>query len=179
MVQALEGLEGVEMVEDDWDDRLETSTVFARGFSFPAGAFPFGKGVLVTESRADAESWVDYCLEGGFGDAGASVIIEEFLDGPEVSVFAVCTEQGAVALEPARDYKRLLEADEGPNTGGMGAYAPAPSVASCFRCPAFSLPASTASASSDEINSIDRMLSSLPGMGRSTWSGSPSVSIRK
>ena len=83
-----------------------------------------GKGVLVTESRTDAESWVDHCLEGGFGDAGASVMIEEYLDGPEVSVFAVCTESGAVPLEPARDYKRLFEGDEGPNTGGMGAYSP-------------------------------------------------------
>ncbi len=83
-----------------------------------------GKGVLVTESRTDAESWVDYCLNGGFGDAGESVIIEEYLDGPEVSVFAVCTDSGAVPLEPARDYKRLLEDDEGPNTGGMGSYSP-------------------------------------------------------
>ena len=83
-----------------------------------------GKGVLVTESRTDAESWVGYCLEGGFGDAGASVMIEEYLDGPEVSVFAVCTESGAVPLEPARDYKRLFDDDEGPNTGGMGSYSP-------------------------------------------------------
>ena len=83
-----------------------------------------GKGVLVTESRSDAESWVGYCLEGGFGAAGASVIIEEYLNGPEVSVFAVCTENGAVPLEPARDYKRLFEGDEGPNTGGMGSYSP-------------------------------------------------------
>ena len=93
-------------------------------FVVKADGLAAGKGVLVTESRADAESWVDYCLRGGFGDAGNSVIIEEFLDGPEVSVFAVCTEQGAMALEPARDYKRLLEGDEGPNTGGMGSYSP-------------------------------------------------------
>jgi phosphoribosylamine--glycine ligase len=77
-----------------------------------------GKGVLVTESRADAVSWAHYWLDRG------PVIIEEFLDGPEVSVFAVCTESGAVPLEPARDYKRLLEGDEGPNTGGMGSYSP-------------------------------------------------------
>lgn len=83
-----------------------------------------GKGVLVTESRTDAKSWVGYCLEGGFGAAGTSVIIEEYLHGPEVSVFAVCTENGAVPLEPARDYKRLFEGDEGPNTGGMGSYSP-------------------------------------------------------
>ena len=93
-------------------------------FVIKADGLAAGKGVLVTESRTDAESWVGYCLEGGFGDAGSSVIIEEYLDGPEVSVFAVCTKNGAVPLEPARDYKRLLEGDDGPNTGGMGAYSP-------------------------------------------------------
>lgn len=77
-----------------------------------------GKGVLVTDSRADAKSWVDHWMDTG------PVVVEEFLDGPEVSVFAVCTESGAVPLEPARDYKRLLEGDEGPNTGGMGSYSP-------------------------------------------------------
>jgi len=77
-----------------------------------------GKGVLVTESRTDAASWVDHWIHSG------PIVVEEFLDGPEVSVFAVCTESGAVSLEPARDYKRLLEGDEGPNTGGMGSYSP-------------------------------------------------------
>jgi phosphoribosylamine--glycine ligase len=77
-----------------------------------------GKGVLVTDSRADARSWMDHWMEEG------PVVIEDFLEGPEVSVFAVCTDAGAVALEPARDYKRLLEGDEGPNTGGMGSYSP-------------------------------------------------------
>lgn len=77
-----------------------------------------GKGVLVTESRNDAMSWVDHWIESG------PVVVEDFLDGPEVSVFAVCSETGAVPLEPARDYKRLLEGDEGPNTGGMGSYSP-------------------------------------------------------
>lgn len=83
-----------------------------------------GKGVLVTESREEAARWVDHCLEGGFGTAGASVLIEDYLEGPEVSVFAVCTDKGVVPLEPARDYKRLLDDDQGPNTGGMGAYSP-------------------------------------------------------
>lgn len=83
-----------------------------------------GKGVLVTDSRAEAVRWVEHCLEGGFGTAGASVLIEDYLEGPEVSVFAVCTERGAVPLQPARDYKRLLDGDRGPNTGGMGAYSP-------------------------------------------------------
>ncbi|MGD2061282.1 MAG: phosphoribosylamine--glycine ligase [Acidimicrobiia bacterium] len=77
-----------------------------------------GKGVLVTESRTDAVSWAHHWAEQG------PVVVEEFLDGPEVSVFAVCTDSGAMPLEPARDYKRLLEGDEGPNTGGMGSYSP-------------------------------------------------------
>ena len=83
-----------------------------------------GKGVLVTDSEREAASWVDRCLDGGFGPAGSTVVIEEFLDGPELSVFAVCTDKGAVLLQPARDYKRLLDGDQGPNTGGMGCYSP-------------------------------------------------------
>lgn len=77
-----------------------------------------GKGVLVTDSRHDALAWAEQWV-------GASpVVIEEFLEGPEVSIFAVCTEQGAHPLEPARDYKRLGDGDNGPNTGGMGAFSP-------------------------------------------------------
>lgn len=108
----------------DRDDAHRHLSTAEGPFVVKADGLAAGKGVLVTDSRADAQSWVDYCLEGGFGDAGQSVIIEEYLDGPEVSVFAVCTESGAVPLEPARDYKRLLENDEGPNTGGMGSYSP-------------------------------------------------------
>ncbi len=83
-----------------------------------------GKGVLVTDSVVEAERWVDLCLDGGFGTAGSSVLIEDYLDGPEVSVFALCTDRGATPLDPARDYKRLGDGDTGPNTGGMGSYSP-------------------------------------------------------
>ena len=83
-----------------------------------------GKGVLVTEDRSAALAWVERCFEGGFGRAGATVVIEEYLGGPELSVFAVSDGTDAVALQPARDYKRLLDADDGPNTGGMGSYSP-------------------------------------------------------
>jgi len=93
-------------------------------FVVKADGLAGGKGVLVTDSRDEAERWVEHCLDGGFGTAGTSVLIEDHLEGPEVSVFAVCTDRGAVPLEPARDYKRLLDADHGPNTGGMGAYSP-------------------------------------------------------
>jgi phosphoribosylamine--glycine ligase len=93
-------------------------------FVVKADGLAAGKGVLVTDSLQEATAWVDRCLEGGFGEAGASVLIEDFLEGPEVSVFAVCTEQGAVPMAPARDYKRLLDGGGGPNTGGMGSYSP-------------------------------------------------------
>jgi len=83
-----------------------------------------GKGVLVTEDREAAGDWVRRCLDGEFGPAGSTVVIEEYLDGPEVSVFALCAGTDVVGLEPARDYKRLLAGDEGPNTGGMGAFSP-------------------------------------------------------
>ena len=87
-------------------------------FVVKADGLAAGKGVLVTDARADAEAWVDRWLPEG------PVVVEEFLEGPEVSVFAVCTDEGAVALEPARDYKRLGDGDVGPNTGGMGSYSP-------------------------------------------------------
>jgi phosphoribosylamine--glycine ligase len=87
-------------------------------FVVKADGLAAGKGVLVTDSRAEAVAWVDRWLPAG------PVVVEDFLDGPEVSVFAVCTERGAALLEPARDYKRLLDGDQGPNTGGMGAYSP-------------------------------------------------------
>ncbi len=83
-----------------------------------------GKGVLVTTDLEKARAWVDECLDGTFGGEGASVVIEEFLDGPELSVFAVCDGTNAIALQPARDYKRLSDHDKGPNTGGMGSYSP-------------------------------------------------------
>ena len=81
-----------------------------------------GKGVLVTDSRREAKAWAARWIGAG------PVVVEEHLDGPEVSVFAVCTERGAVALQPARDYKRLLAGDEGPNTGGMGSFSPVPDL---------------------------------------------------
>lgn len=83
-----------------------------------------GKGVLVTESLDAASAWVDDCLEGRFAGAGATVVIEEYMEGDEVSVFYLCADGVAVPLEPARDYKRLSDGDAGPNTGGMGSFSP-------------------------------------------------------
>jgi phosphoribosylamine---glycine ligase len=85
-----------------------------------------GKGVLVTESREEAERFVRACLESArFGAAGLAVVLEEFLAGEELSLMAVCDGRSYALLPSGRDYKRALEGDRGPNTGGMGAYAPA------------------------------------------------------
>ncbi|MGO8686319.1 MAG: phosphoribosylamine--glycine ligase [Candidatus Dormibacteria bacterium] len=84
-----------------------------------------GKGVMVCGSREEALAAVSACLtERRFGDAGDVVVVEERLTGSEVSVFAICDGRRYQLLAPARDYKRAEDADRGPNTGGMGAYAP-------------------------------------------------------
>ncbi len=88
-----------------------------------------GKGVLVTESLTEARNAVgDYLSGQAFGDAGSTVVIEEGMGGPELSVLAVCDGQRAVPLAPAQDFKRIGDGDDGPNTGGMGAYSPVPLV---------------------------------------------------
>jgi len=93
-------------------------------FVVKADGLAAGKGVLVTEDLHEARAWVDRCLSGDFEEAGYTIVIEDYLAGPEVSVFALCDGKTAVPLQPARDYKRLGERDQGPNTGGMGCYSP-------------------------------------------------------
>ncbi|HEY3642594.1 MAG TPA: phosphoribosylamine--glycine ligase [Xanthobacteraceae bacterium] len=85
-----------------------------------------GKGVVVAETLAQAEAAVDAMLSGSLGAAGAEVIIEEFLAGEEASFFALCDGEHAIPLASAQDHKRAFDGDRGPNTGGMGAYSPAP-----------------------------------------------------
>jgi phosphoribosylamine--glycine ligase len=86
-----------------------------------------GKGVVVTTDRDEALAAIDERLVGGaFGTAGSVVVIEEFLDGQELSVIAFTDGTSVVACEPAQDYKRASDHDEGPNTGGMGSYSPVP-----------------------------------------------------
>ncbi len=86
-----------------------------------------GKGVVVAADRAEADAALASMLgERRFGDAGAQVLVERRLTGEEVSVIALCDGERAVCFPPAQDHKRIGEGDTGPNTGGMGAYAPAP-----------------------------------------------------
>lgn len=88
-----------------------------------------GKGVIIAQSKEEARSAVQDMLSGkSFGDAGTSVVVEEFLDGYELSLFVICDGQDYKVLPAAQDHKRLLDNDEGPNTGGMGAYAPTPLI---------------------------------------------------
>ena len=87
-----------------------------------------GKGVIVAQNLDEAEAAIDMMLGGGLGDAGAEVVVEEFLDGEEASFFALCDGATAIPLASAQDHKRAFDGDTGPNTGGMGAYSPAPIV---------------------------------------------------
>ncbi|MCC2097270.1 MAG: phosphoribosylamine--glycine ligase [Hyphomicrobiales bacterium] len=85
-----------------------------------------GKGVIIAPTFEDAERAIQGMFDGMFGAAGAEVVIEEFLEGEEASFFALCDGERAVAFASAQDHKRVGEGDTGPNTGGMGAYSPAP-----------------------------------------------------
>jgi phosphoribosylamine--glycine ligase len=86
-----------------------------------------GKGVVVTSERAEARAAIRAALiDGRFGEAGQRVVIEEFLDGEEVSVIAFSDGVNVLACEPAQDFKRVYDGDRGPNTGGMGSYSPVP-----------------------------------------------------
>jgi phosphoribosylamine---glycine ligase len=92
-----------------------------------------GKGVVVAQSVAEAEAAIEMMFGGGIsvsnlGEAGGEVVIEEFLDGEEASFFALCDGSTAIPLTTAQDHKRAFDGDKGPNTGGMGAYSPAPNI---------------------------------------------------
>jgi len=93
-------------------------------FVVKADGLAAGKGVLVTDDPGEAQAWVHDCFSGRFGGAGNLVVIEEYLDGDEISVFGLCDGADVIGLRPARDYKRLGDHDSGPNTGGMGSFSP-------------------------------------------------------
>ena len=85
-----------------------------------------GKGVIVAMTEAEAMAAIDDMFDGSFGDAGAEVVIEEFLEGEEASFFVLCDGKTVLRIGTAQDHKRVGDGDTGPNTGGMGAYSPAP-----------------------------------------------------
>lgn len=111
------------------------AAVDGHAFGFPvvikADGLAGGKGVVVAQDRAEAEAAVRACLaDGAFGRAGSTVVIEQCLTGPEVSFFALCDGTRAIPLGSAQDHKRAYDGDKGPNTGGMGAFAPSPLMTS-------------------------------------------------
>ncbi len=105
-------------------DNLKTTPIVVK-----ADGLCGGKGVIIAPNANEAKEAVSGMLAGeSFGDAGNRVIVEEFLDGYELSVFAICDGEDYVILPAAQDHKRIGDGDTGPNTGGMGAYAPTPLV---------------------------------------------------
>ncbi|HSC60190.1 MAG TPA: phosphoribosylamine--glycine ligase [Rhizomicrobium sp.] len=91
-----------------------------------ADGLALGKGVIIAETKADAAKAIDFMFEGGFGESGSEVVVEEFMAGEEASFFALSDGEAAIPLVGAQDHKRAFDGDKGPNTGGMGAYSPAP-----------------------------------------------------
>lgn len=105
-------------------ESLETTPIVVKADGLCAG-----KGVIIAQSKDEAKQTVGEMLSGkAFGDAGKKVIVEEFLDGYELSMFAICDGKDFILLPAAQDHKRVGDGDTGPNTGGMGAYAPTPLV---------------------------------------------------
>jgi phosphoribosylamine--glycine ligase len=104
------------------------SYVRARGAPIvvKADGLAAGKGVVVAATEDEADAAIDMMLGGGLGAAGAEVVIEDYLAGDEASFFALCDGETAIPLASAQDHKRAFDGDKGPNTGGMGAYSPAP-----------------------------------------------------
>jgi phosphoribosylamine--glycine ligase len=113
-----------------FDDVMEATSfvdVLGGAAVVKADGLAGGKGVTVATDRGSAVTAIEACLAGAFGHAGRTVVVEEVLDGPEISVFVVTDGQGnCVLLDAAQDHKRVGDGDEGPNTGGMGAFSPVP-----------------------------------------------------
>lgn len=107
-----------------------TARAYAEAQALPivikADGLAAGKGVTIAETHEEAARAIDGCFDGSFGAAGAQVVIEEFMTGEEASFFVLCDGKTVLPLATAQDHKRVGDGDTGPNTGGMGAYSPAP-----------------------------------------------------
>ncbi len=124
------------IVCDSADDALAALAAGTLGWPVvvKADGLAAGKGVIIAPDRAEAESAVRLAMiDGGFGAAGARVVLEECLVGPELSYFVIAAGEHFVACGTAQDHKRLLDGDEGPNTGGMGAFSPSMLVDDALR----------------------------------------------
>ena len=110
------------------DEASALAHIYVRGapIVIKADGLAAGKGVTVAMSVEEAEEAIIDCFSGAFGASGAAVVIEEFMEGEEVSLFVLCDGETLLPLTTAQDHKRAFDGDTGPNTGGMGAYSPAP-----------------------------------------------------
>ena len=113
-------------VYEDTASAKAALTNYSAPYVIKADGLAAGKGVAISPDRQDAEAEIERMLGGRFGSAGSRVVIEEFMDGEEGSLFALCDGKQAVLFGGAQDHKRAFDGDMGPNTGGMGAYSPAP-----------------------------------------------------
>ncbi|HZD58947.1 MAG TPA: phosphoribosylamine--glycine ligase [Anaerolineae bacterium] len=113
----------------DYDEAVSYLKSADAPYVVKADGLAAGKGVIIARSLEEAEDAVRSCLiEGKFGSAGQQVVIEEYLDGPELSILAFSDGKNVLPMVPAQDYKRAYDNDEGLNTGGMGSYSPVPIV---------------------------------------------------
>jgi phosphoribosylamine--glycine ligase len=108
----------------------QPAKIFADSLGYPvvikADGLAAGKGVIIAAGKTESDKAIDFMFEGGFGASGHAIVVEEFMDGEEASFFALSDGVNVVALGGAQDHKRVGDGDTGPNTGGMGAYSPAP-----------------------------------------------------
>ncbi|HTC83327.1 MAG TPA: phosphoribosylamine--glycine ligase [Rhizomicrobium sp.] len=113
----------------------EPAKSYAESLFIESGGYPVvikadglaaGKGVIITSDRNESHKAIDFMFEGGFGESGHAIVVEEFMQGEEASFFALSDGANVIPLAGAQDHKRVGDGDVGPNTGGMGAYSPAP-----------------------------------------------------
>ncbi|WP_084421902.1 phosphoribosylamine--glycine ligase [Henriciella litoralis] len=112
----------------DLTEALDYLETMSAPYVIKADGLAGGKGVVIAETLEVAENTVEEFMTGKYGDASTEIVIEEFMTGEEASIFVMTDGEGAIYLPPAQDHKRVGDGDTGPNTGGMGAYAPAPVV---------------------------------------------------
>jgi phosphoribosylamine---glycine ligase len=108
----------------------DLAKTFADCIGYPvvikADGLAAGKGVIIAADQSESHKAIDFMFEGGFGESGHAIVVEEFMDGEEASFFALSDGTNVIPLAGAQDHKRVGDGDTGPNTGGMGAYSPAP-----------------------------------------------------
>jgi phosphoribosylamine--glycine ligase len=124
-------------------DDTEKAKSFAASLGFPvvikADGLAAGKGVIIAASEAESDRAIDFMFEGGFGQSGHEIVVEEFMEGEEASFFALSDGKTVIPLAGAQDHKRVGDGDAGPNTGGMGAYSPAPVLTQTLEAQAMDL----------------------------------------